>query len=69
MSLRELLKQLSTDAELMDRFRKDPGGTMTDLGVSAEDQEIMSSRDEEKLAAAIGQEHAKDEGYTFARFF
>lgn len=69
MSLRQLLDRLSKEPDLMEQFRSDPYATMSDLGVSEKDQEHVLSQDRDRLAAAVGDEHAEDAGYNFALFF
>jgi hypothetical protein len=74
-TLRNFLDQLTTDSELMEQFEADQTGVMTAYGVSPEDQDLIMSEDadrEERLAAAVGKEHAKHQEYeegNFSRFF
>ncbi len=50
------------------QFAADPAGTMTSAGLSADQQEIVLSRDLERLNAAVGEEsgaHSEDMQWPF----
>ena len=54
--LRDFVTRMQDDSELQSQFAADPAGTMTAAGLSPEDQEIVQSRDPDRLNAAIGQQ-------------
>ena len=54
--LRDFVTRMQDDSELQSQFAADPAGTMTAAGLSPEDQEVVQSRDPERLSAAIAQQ-------------
>ena len=52
--LLDFVTRLQDDSELQEQFAADPTGTMTAAGLSAEEQEIVQSRDLKRLTDAIG---------------
>jgi hypothetical protein len=51
--LLDFVTRLQNDPEHQARFAADPVGTMTEAGLSAEDQDVVQSRDPERLSAAV----------------
>ena len=52
-SLTSFHAPMSQDPSLFEAFKSDPSAAMTEAGLSYDDQEILLSRDRERLAAAI----------------
>jgi hypothetical protein len=52
-SLTQFLVRLVREPELLDAFRADSTGTMNEVGLAAEDQEILLSGDADRINGAI----------------
>lgn len=51
--LLNFVTRLQGDPEHRARFAADPVGTMTEAGLSTEDQDVVQSRDPERINAAV----------------
>ena len=54
--LREFAEKLATDADLLDKFRTDKAGTMTDHGLSEDDQQLVLDGNVEELKKRVGED-------------
>jgi hypothetical protein len=61
-NLADFLDRLARDPDLLAAFRADKAGTMTEYGVSAEQQEAILSGDPDRIRAALGDELLDDHG-------
>lgn len=50
----DFIINLSKDPALRDQFKKDPHGTMDAHGLSAEDKEVLTSGDPDKIREHLG---------------
>jgi|GEM_PF-5060123 len=54
--LREFAEKLTTDTDLLGKYRADKAGTMTDFGLSQEDQKLVLDENIEELKKRIGED-------------
>ena len=60
-NLADFLGRVAQDPELLDAFRADKVGTMTEAGVSEDQQQAVLSGDPDRIRAALGGELMDDE--------
>ena len=68
MNVGQMLIKLSQDAELLAQFKESPKEVLDAHEVSEADQETILSGDQDRIAQAIGNEHAADNEYGFDAF-
>lgn len=61
-ALVKLLKNIGSDPELADRYKKDPESTMKAAGLSAEEIRAMLDKDLDKLKELSGLENLRSNG-------
>jgi hypothetical protein len=50
----EFIAKLSTDPDLLAKYKANPRQVMTEAGLSAEDQEVLESGDPERIRQHLG---------------